>query len=359
MLLEPRENSELFGHQSEEDRFVSAWNSVRIPHAWLLGGTRGIGKASFAYRAARFVLSQPKNSPLDETGLFSLQKEQNTLFLSSEDPLFRRIASGGHPDLLTLQRTVSKKDGRLSSSISVEEVRSAGNFLRLTPAEGGWRVLIIDSADDLNLNAANALLKILEEPSFRTIILLVSHLPSRLLPTIRSRCCRLNFKPLSPEYFTTVVKKRLPNLNNQLVEELFELSSGSPGSAVLIHEQGGLVYLQELITVLKTFPANQSTSSLHGLADQLGVSGGEETFRITLELFCSWLSRQIREKAGNVPLDKNQNAGLKIIDDTKLDVLLELWEKISKLSEQALYQNLDRKSVLLSIFSMINRVSSN
>ena len=359
MHLEPRENSEFFGHQNEQDRFIAAWNSGRIPHAWLLGGTRGIGKASFAYRIARYVLSQPNNSPLEKTGLFSLEKEQNTLFLSPEDPLFRRIASGGHPDLLTLQRTVSKKDGRLSSSISVEEVRSAGNFLRLTPTEGGWRVLIIDSADDLNLNAANALLKILEEPSFKTIILLVSHLPSRLLPTIRSRCCRLNFKPLSPEYFTTVVKKRLPSLNNQLVEKLFELSNGSPGSAVSIHEQGGLEYLQELITVLENFPANQSTSSLHGLADQLGTSGGEETFQITLELFCIWLSRQIREKTLNDPLYTNQNAGLKFIDFTELDVLLELWEKIRKLSEQALYQSLDRKSVLLSIFSMINRASSN
>lgn len=359
MHLEPRENSELFGHQNEEDRFISAWNSSRLPHAWLLGGTRGIGKASFAYRVARYVLSQPDSSPRDKIGLFSVQKEQNTLFLASEDPLFRKIASGGHPDLLTLQRTVSKKDGRLSSSISVEEVRSAGNFLRLTPAEGGWRVLIIDSADDLNLNAANALLKILEEPSLRTIILLVSHLPSRLLPTIRSRCCRLNFKPLSSRYFTTVVQKRLPSLNKQQVEELFELSSGSPGNAVSIYEQGALVYLQELIKVLKTFPANQSTSSLHSLADQLGASGGEEKFRITLDLFCSWLSRQIREKTRNDPLYQNHKTGLKIIDDTKLDVLLELWNKIRKLSEQALYQNLDRKSVLLSIFSMIRRAPSN
>ncbi|MEC9022484.1 MAG: DNA polymerase III subunit delta' [Pseudomonadota bacterium] len=357
MHLEPRENSELFGHQNEEDSFISAWNSSRLPHAWLLGGTRGIGKASFAYRVARYVLSQPANSALDKTGLFSLQKKENTLYLASEDPLFRKIASGGHPDLLTLQRTVSEKDGRLSSSISVEEVRSSGNFLRLTPAEGGWRVLIIDSADDLNLNAANALLKILEEPSLRTIILLVSHLPSRLLPTIRSRCCRLNFKPLSLGYFTTVVQKRLPSLNNQLVEELFELSSGSPGKAVLIHEQDGLLCLQELITVLKSFPANQSTSSLHGLADQLGASGREEKFRITLDLFCSWLSRQIREKTLNSSLRQHQNTGLKFIDDTKLDVLLELWNKIRNLSERALQQNLDRKSVLLSVFSMIRRAS--
>ena len=142
-----------------------------------------------------------------------------------------------------------------------------------------------------------------------------------------------------------------------MVEELFELSSGSPGNAVSIHENGGLVYLQELITVLKTFPANQSTSSLHGLAEQLGASGEEEKFRITLDLFCSWLSRQIREKALKDPLYQNQNAGLIIIDDSKLDVLLELWNKIRKLSEQALYQNLDRKSVLLSVFSMIRRAS--
>ena len=359
MHLEPRENSELFGHQNEEGSFISAWNSSRLPHAWLLGGTRGIGKASFAYRVARYVLSQPANSALDKTGLFSLQKKENTLYLASEDPLFRKIASGGHPDLLTLQRTVSKKDGRLNSSISVEEVRSAGNFLRLTPAEGGWRVLIIDSADDLNLNAANALLKILEEPSLRTIVLLVSHLPSRLLPTIRSRCCRLNFKPLSLRYFATVVKKRLPSVNKQLMEELFELSSGSPGNAVSIHEQGALVCLQELIKVLKTFPENESTSSLHSLADQLGASGEEEKFRITLDLFCSWLSRQIREKTLNGSLCQNQNTGLKFIDDTKLDVLLELWNKIRKLSDQALYQNLDRKSVILSIFSMIRRAPSN
>ena len=167
-----------------------------------------VSKAMFAYRVARYVLSQPDSSPRDKIGLFSLQKEQNTLFLASEDPLFRKIASGGHPDLLTL-RTVSKKE----RSIEVINIRGGGKICgKLPPTyarRGGWRVLIIDSADDLNLNAANALLKILEEPSLRTIILLVSHLPSRLLPTIRSRCYCLNFKPLSSRYFTTVVQKRL------------------------------------------------------------------------------------------------------------------------------------------------------
>ena len=93
MHLEPRENSELFGHQNEEDRFISAWNSSRLPHAWLLGGTRGIGKASFAYRVARYVLSRPDSSPRGKIGLFPVQKEQNTLFLASEDSLFRKIAS--------------------------------------------------------------------------------------------------------------------------------------------------------------------------------------------------------------------------------------------------------------------------
>ena len=158
---QPRLNPFLFGHQTVEQTFLTSWNSGRIPHAWLLSGPQGIGKATLAFRLARFVLASKRE---EKTGMNLFGDIEANLEMDCDDPVFKRVASGGHADLMTLERPVDKETNRLKSSIPIESVRTAGDFLRRTASEGGWRVLVIDSADELNLNAANALLKILEEP---------------------------------------------------------------------------------------------------------------------------------------------------------------------------------------------------
>ena len=185
-------NSILLGQAEAEASFLTAFNSGKLPHAWLICGPSGIGKATLAHRITRFVLTH--GGPVAEgPGLFGdalPAVEPTSLATDLESPICRRIIAGGHADFLHIQRSEDEKTGKLRKEITVNEVRAVGSFLSKTPAEGGWRVVVIDSADEMNANAANAVLKVLEEPPKRALLLLVSHNPGRLLPTIRSRCRR-------------------------------------------------------------------------------------------------------------------------------------------------------------------------
>ena len=188
----PRETLSLYGHAEAEQAFLDAYRGGRMPHAWLIGGPRGIGKATLAYRMARFVFAHP-----DQTASVLKTRDLARARLRTIGAL-RRIAAQAHSDLLALERVADDK-GKLPTLIPVDDVRKTIGFFGSTAGEGGWRVCIVDSADELNAAGANALLKILEEPPARALLLVVSHAPGRLLPTIRSRCRRLALRPLAPE----------------------------------------------------------------------------------------------------------------------------------------------------------------
>ena len=185
----PRETTALFGHREAETALLNAYRSRRIPHAWLIGGAAGIGKATLAYRMARFVLAH--RNPLAP----AVQRAE-TLQVDPSDPVARHVAAGAHGGLLTLERTLNDK-GVLRTVITVDETRETISFFGSTAAVEGWRVCIVDTVDELNPNAANALLKILEEPPQQSLFLLVSHAPARVLPTIQSRCRKLPLRPLA------------------------------------------------------------------------------------------------------------------------------------------------------------------
>ena len=187
----PRETLTLYGHIEAEHAFLDAYRGGRMPHAWLIGGARGIGKATLAYRMARFVFAHPDPAK-------PAVQNAESLALAPDNPAVRRVAAQGHSDLLALERVEDDK-GKLRSVIQVDDVRRTIGFFGSTAGEGGWRVCIVDSADELNAAGANALLKILEEPPAKSLLLVVSHAPGRLLPTIRSRCRRLALRPLSAE----------------------------------------------------------------------------------------------------------------------------------------------------------------
>ncbi len=185
----PRETHRLVGHRQAEREVLEALRARRFAHAWLISGPQGVGKASFAYRMARFVLAGPDP--------FTRAEHASSLEIPASEPVSRRIAAASHPDLFLLERTIGST-GKLRTEIVVDDARRATAFLQSTSGEGGWKVLIVDAADDLNRNAANALLKIIEEPPGRALVLLIAHGPARLPATILSRCRRLRLDPLAP-----------------------------------------------------------------------------------------------------------------------------------------------------------------
>src|SRR5215813_4967550 len=215
----PRANPDFVGHPLAEQALLRAWRSSRLHHAWLLTGPRGIGKATLAFRFTRYVLAG------GERGLFA--EGPDTLEVPPTAPVFRQVASGGHPDLLTIERGYDEKRDRYRTEIVVDDVRELGGFLHLKAAAGGWRVVVIDSVDELNRNAANALLKVLEEPPARALILLVSHAPGRLLPTIRSRCRRLTLGPLDERVMEELLGRHAPALAEADRRLLIRVAEGS------------------------------------------------------------------------------------------------------------------------------------
>ena len=185
---EPRRNPDLIGHETAEQALIDSAASGRMPHAWLICGPEGIGKATLAYRFARYLLAGPQPAGLFGAG-------ETGLYVAPDHPVFRRVAAKGHADLMTVELGADPKTGRMRGEIVVDDVRAVSEFMHMTPAEGGFRVVIVDIVDAMNRNAANALLKILEEPPPQALLLLVCHAPGRVLATIRSRCRKLVLRP--------------------------------------------------------------------------------------------------------------------------------------------------------------------
>jgi len=297
--LTPRANANLYGHAAAERTLLDAFLSGKLPHAWLLCGPRGIGKATLAYRFARFALAEgPKTGP----NLFGTAAPPVSLKLGPEHPIFRRVASGGHADLLTVERTENER-GKLRDEIVIEDARQVGDFLHLTPAEGGWRVVVIDGVEEMNRNAANAVLKIVEEPPARALILLVSHAPGRLLPTIRSRCRRLALKPLAEAVTIRVLAEQRPEIAAGDARALARLAEGSAGRAIDLADQGGLALLRQIAELLATLP-KLDVAALHKLADRVGGSEGEVVFRTVTDLLLWWLARFVRASGAREPPDE-------------------------------------------------------
>ena len=226
-LPEPRANPLLLGHEAAEATLVAAAARGRLHHAWLLVGPPGIGKATLAFRFARRLLAG---------GAFA------TLDVPADHPTFRRVAVGSHADLLTVERAFDDKKERLRGEIVVDDVREVTSFLHLTPAEAGWRVVILDGAEFLNRNAANALLKILEEPPPRAVLVLVCAAAGRLLPTLRSRCRRLRLDRLSDAVVSELLAQARPEADRA---RIVALAQGSIGRAIALADEGG-VALAEL-----------------------------------------------------------------------------------------------------------------
>lgn len=352
--LDPRENATLIGHAAAEQRLLTAYESERLPHAWLFHGPRGIGKATLAFRFARFVLNGGGSAP----GLFG--DAPDGLTVEADNPVFRRIASGGHGDLMTVERGVDPK-GKMRSVIPVEDARNVVSFLRKTSTEGGWRVVIVDPIDDMNVSATNALLKILEEPPNDVLLILISHQPARLLPTIHSRCCHLPMVPLDEETVLSLLQEHRPELDPAEAQALARLSEGSIGKALQLHTIGGLELYKGLMDIISHLP-RLDVVKLQAFGDQLARDSGGETFRTGMELLLWWLARMINGAArGQLPppvIEGESDIMERLMARRPLAQWLTLWDKTSALYNAADRANLDRKHVVISVFSEIEALTT-
>lgn len=253
----PRENPKLIGHDAAAQQFVDAFTQGKPHHAYLITGPKGIGKATLAYHFARYVLSHGAQAvKVAEAPSFSLFGEEpapppsspspnpSPLAMDADSSLFRRIAASSHTDLLTISPAYDAKKQVEKNIISVDDARKVPDFLSLTPAEGLWRVVIVDAVDQLNINAANALLKILEEPPARAMLFLVCHQPAAILPTIRSRCRALKLAVPDESAFSAILRHVAPTIEAHEYPALYALAGGSAGLAITLYQEGGVKWYE-------------------------------------------------------------------------------------------------------------------
>lgn len=273
----PRANPDLVGHEGAERELRRLAEAGRLPHAMLLCGLRGIGKATLAFRLARFLLARGAASG-------------GGLAIDPASDVFHRVAAGGHADLLTIERAYDARRRRVRGEIVVEDAREITGFFRLTAAEEGWRIVIVDGAEEMNRSAANALLKVLEEPPQRALLVLVSHSPGRLLPTIRSRCRRFALAALERSVVMQLLERYRPELGQSDASALTALAEGSIGRAFELADCDGLALYRSMIEILSQVPRIDA-GGLHGFADQFVRADAENAYRAGGELLLQFLAR--------------------------------------------------------------------
>ncbi|NVJ99085.1 MAG: DNA polymerase III subunit delta' [Alphaproteobacteria bacterium] len=356
----PRHTTAVFGHEAAERELLAAYNSERMHHAWLISGPKGIGKATLAWRFAKFLLTRPNDE--GGPGLFGdeLPQETTSLDVDPADPGLQRILSGGHSGIAVAERTENEKTGKLRNDIVIDDVRKLISFYTQTSSDGGWRVAIVDAADEMNVNASNALLKLLEEPPAKSILLLVAHSPGKLLPTIKSRCRSLKLKTLSEDSVKAVLVNRFPALSTEDIQILARLSGGAPGKAIDLAERGGVALYKEMAQHLVGLP-RLDIPNIHALAGRLAAPKADAEYRLFVEMLLGWIERLVRQMASGIPTNdvmQGESAEMTRISALcSLDRWLDLWEKMGRLVGRADAVNLDRKQILVHMFASIGTLA--
>jgi DNA polymerase-3 subunit delta' len=330
----PKRTDHLIAHEEAEKQLLTMINAKRLPHALLITGPRGVGKATLAYRLARFLLAPPEAGA---GSLFGDALPPESLYIASSHPTFGRVLAGTHPDLLVLE----------AEDIKVEDARSVSNFLSLTPAESEWRVVVIDSADAMNRSAANALLKTLEEPPARAVLLLVSHNPGSLLPTIRSRCRTLRMHPLDEVNFARIMGQIAPQLSPQECHSLALLSGYSPGVALPLIESKAETLYRELLERISI----PDTLKLYEFADRFARKDSDKQWQLFSRLMLWLLARIATVGAGSgAEVFAGEGQVLERLKASKpLDLWTELWEKARRLLADTEHLHLDRKQAVITL----------
>jgi DNA polymerase-3 subunit delta' len=324
----PREQMALFGHEDAERAFLDSWAAGRLHHAWLIGGPQGIGKATLAYRMARFLLASGDRK-IAESG---------TLAVPAAHPTSRQVAAQSHPDLAVVRRGLRKDGKGYSAEISVGDVRRGLGVFGSAAGAGGYRVCIVDSADDLNPSSGNALLKLVEEPPARSIFLIVSHAPQRVLATIRSRCRRLQLRPLGEGSLRAAIRSLGPpwlQTDDRRLDRAIALAEGSVRRAIEMLDEDAGALVAEVSAMLEALP-QVDVKRVMALAESLSRRDAEDAYALTLDTASRWVSKELAARAAAGP--------------ARLAPLVEVCEKVARAATEVDTYNLDRRPLVLSMF---------
>ncbi|MGJ3264447.1 MAG: DNA polymerase III subunit delta' [Salinarimonas sp.] len=324
----PRERAVLFGHEEAERAVLDAYGSGRMHHAWLIGGPEGIGKATLAYRVAKFVLDRGGRPP----------EPVASLAVDPEARAARQVAALSHPGLFVLRRVPATDKKAASTTIPVDEVRRGLQLFASTAADSGYRVCIVDAAEDLTPASANALLKMVEEPPPRSLFLIVSHAPQRVLPTIRSRCRKLQLRPLGDDALARVIRslpEPIGTAPDEALATAIGAADGSARRAVALLDPERARTVQTVEVLLAALPI-VDWRRVGALADRLARKGAEQDLEITLETVERWAAGEIEARAGE--------------GARRLAPLVEVCEKSARAAADADTYNLDRRPLVLTLF---------
>ena len=352
----PKDNPLCLGHHIQEEGILKLYNADKMPHALIFAGAEGIGKLTFAYRTARFLLAQDITDP-NQDALFGPAEPEpaSTMEIAPDHPTFRRIAAGGHSDFKIVDRLYDDAKGRKKDSVEVAEIRKVAPFLRMTAAEGGWRVVIINDADTMNRSSQNAILKILEEPPDNTLLILAAHRLGALIPTIRSRARVINFQPLSLEDFQVLLQRQGHHLGQSELQALYTLSESSIGRALDLIDQGGLDVMGKVITMFEDYP-EWKYSQIHVVAEDLARPNNSHGFMMFQNVML-WIARQLtiaKARGRNLPSGPLSSLDLfdTVIQNSSLEGLMRLCDILQDHFETVNRGNLEKRQAVLKAFSI-------
>jgi DNA polymerase-3 subunit delta' len=351
----PRETRALFGQAAAEAAFLDVVRSGRLHHAWIISGPKGVGKATLAWKIARFLLAE---APA-EAGLLGAPPPPATLDLAPDHPVLRRTTALSESRLCLVRRGWDEKKKRLKTEITVDEARKLKSFTALSAADGGRRVVLVDSVDEMNTNAANALLKVLEEPPSRTTLLLVSHQPARLLPTIRSRCRDLRCATLGPEDLARALAGAGIETPPES-EALAELSGGAPGQALELVTLDGLATYAEVVAILSGAPSLDRARAVR-LSE--GLRANDPRAPLVARLIETALARLSAAGAGHAPAREAAPGEARMLARlapslTTAHAWAELHQTLGARARHGLAVNLDPPALILDMILTINETAS-
>lgn len=354
-LPQPRSAVDMVGHRAIEQQLLDSINAGKIPHAMIFSGPQGIGKSTMAFRFAKAMMAAAVDTG---PSLFGSPEPAILTSLSAnpDDRSARLVVSGGHPDLLVVERIADDTRGGRLKDVDVEQIREIPGFLHMTPFMGGWRIVIVDDADTMTRSSQNALLKVLEEPPKNAILVLIAHRPGMLISTIKSRCRVLDFSPLAQDEFDLLTKRAMPAISRSDMDALYNIAGGSIGESVHLMQGGALKSLHQVTALIQAWP-DISWKDIHLMAEVLGGKGNDETalngFQSMLLWICETMTRTRAAGKNELPVPLNNGPYPALLNYYSLEGWSKICDSLKTHFATVKYGALDRRHAIFGAFSIL------